>query len=98
MGVDTWLTPYLDMWNEMQGVIAEGRLAKAVAASRTLLGQKDCVTAFRAFAASAPKLRPEWFGPNCRVWLKKGREASEPLVNDTGTLTDWGKRVYEGRA
>lgn len=54
--------------------------------------------AFRAFCASAPKLRPEWFGPNCRIWLKKGQEASEPLVSDTGTLTDWGKRVYEGRA
>jgi len=98
VGADTWLTPYLGIWGEYQGIVTEGRLAKAVSASRALLGQEDCVVAFRAFCASAPRLRPEWFGPNCRIWLKKGREAEEPLVNETGTLTDWGKRVYEGKA
>ena len=95
----TWLTPYADLWETHVGAIAMGRLAKALAPARTLLGDDVCLSAFRAYVtAKADKKAPEWFARECRVWAAKADIAQEPLVSETGTLTDQGRRVYEGRA
>ena len=98
MGADaSWLGPYLTIWGQYQGAVAGGRLAKALRPSHDLLGGDACALAFEQFAASKPGLRPEWFGPNCRVWLQRAHAARVPLVSPTGTLTDAGRRVYEGQ-
>jgi len=92
---DTWLTPYLDAWEQAQGAIAPGRLAKAVKPAHDLLGDGG-PSAFALFAASGDKLRPEWFAPNCRAWATKVAATMVPLVNTYGTLTDAGKQAYGG--
>lgn len=93
----TWLTPYADLWEAHVGAVAMGRLAKALAPARLLLGDTVCVSAFRAYVLStADKKNPEWFARECRHWATKADDG-EPLVNETGTLTDRGRRVYEGR-
>ena len=95
----TWLTPYADLWETHVGAIAMGRLAKALAPARTLLGDDDCLAAFRAYVvARTEKKNPEWFARECRAWLAKAAVPVEPLVSETGTLTDAGRRAYEGRA
>ena len=95
----TWLTPYADLWETHVGAIAMGRLAKALAPARTLLGDEVCLSAFRAYVtATADKKAPEWFARDCRTWATKAAVMTEPLVSETGTLTDMGRRVYEGRA
>lgn len=95
----TWLTPYADLWEAHVGAIAMGRLAKAIAPARTLLGDDTCLSAFRVYVtAKADKKHPEWFARECRAWAAKAAVPVEPLVTETGTLTDAGRRAYEGRA
>ena len=94
----TWLTPYADLWETHVGAIAMGRLAKALAPARTLLGDDTCLSAFRAYVvAKADKKNPEWFARECRSWAARADIPREPLISETGTLTDAGRRVYEGR-
>lgn len=93
----TWLTPYWDLWQSHVGAIAGGRLAKAITPPRKLLGDEACLSAFRAYClANADKKSPEWFAKDCRHW--QAVASAEPVVSVTGTLTHYGKRVYEGRA
>ena len=95
----TWLTPYAALWETHVGAIAMGRLAKAFAPARTLLGDATCLSAFTAYVtAHADKKAPEWFARECRQWAAKAEASTEPLVSATGTLTDRGRKVYEGRA
>lgn len=93
----TWLTPYLDAWERDVGAIAPGRLAKGIAPARELLGDEACMAAFFAYcAAKADKKDPAWFAKDCRRWLEKAQAHEEPLVSETGVLTAYGRKVYEG--
>ena len=95
----TWLSPYWDLWQMHVGTISGGRLAKAITPARQLLGEARCLSAFEAYClARADKKAPEWFARDCRYWDAKAEASRVPLVTPTGTLTDAGRRVYEGRA
>jgi hypothetical protein len=89
---DTWLTPYLAAWEQYQGAVTPGRLAKAVKPAHDMLGD-DGPPAFEAFCMSRPGLKPEWFAPNCKQWVEA---VTTPLVSPTGLLTERGRRVYAG--
>lgn len=91
----TWLTPYLEAWQQHQGAISPGRLAKCVKLSYELLGESD-TAGFVAFVQSAPNLKPEWYAANCKQWTKKAMVAKMPIVSETGLLTERGRRVYTG--
>ena len=96
-GMVTWLTPYWDAWQEHVGAISGGRLAKALAPARQLLGDERCIAAFRAYCEDQEQRveSPEWFAKQCRTWDKRAEEAA-PLVNEWGTLTAHGRKVYGG--
>jgi len=93
----TWLTPYIDTWEAHVGALAYGRLAKALTPARKLLGDDDCVAAFRAYCQSHETRKdPAWFAKDCKRWADKAQQHAEPLVSPTGTLTEYGRKVYEG--
>lgn len=89
----TWLTPYWDLWTAHVGAIAGGRLSKAIAPARELLGDEACVAALARYVAAPGLKNPEWFTRECRKWADV---ADEACVTDEGTLTAAGKRAYGG--
>lgn len=93
----TWLTPYVETWEANVGAVAYGRLAKALAPARKLLGDKRCLAAFLAYCQSRTERKaPEWFAKDCVQWSRVA-DATEPVVSPHGTLTAYGKRLYAGR-
>jgi len=96
----TWLTPYYDAYTQHVGAIAFGRLAKALAPARDLLGDEACQRAFAFYCEQQDgrSKSPEWFAKECRMWLQRAtRESeavSEPVVNEYGMLTEAGRKVY----
>lgn len=93
----TWLTPYVETWEAHVGAMAYTRLAKSIAPARKLLGDEDCLAAFRAYCQSHETRKdPAWFAKDCKRWLSEAHRLG-PVVSEYGTLTEYGKRLYAGR-
>lgn len=70
---DTWLTPYLDLWNDAGGAIQAGEMAKALRGLDTEFGSQRVTQALRAYLAEGQaKYGIHVFARSWRDWEAKG--------------------------
>lgn len=95
MGRDTFLTPFLVLWQERVGLVNAPRAAAALKPAIDVYGADRVLAAMRAYLDNpAPKVRRmEYFVQDVVRYLP---QPPAPLVDEFGDLTNAGVRAYYG--
>lgn len=93
----SWVRPLLRHWKSCVGKATEAAIAKELGDPVETHGADNITAAITLYAkskrAAGKAMKLQWFAEDVVTWVIRAQEANQPIVDEFGSLTEYGERV-----